>query len=380
MVLRYLEILEAVAECGTFTGAAKKLYITQSAVSHAVAELEKQAGTVLFERLPKGAVLTQCGVSLLEEARSILTACRNLDRRMNCLEENAPVKIVSSITIASFLLPEILRELKRSHPQIRFSVGVASANAALGILQRGDADMAFWEGTAPKGNFHAIPLGAYSLCAACAPEFVLPVDSLSGDPLLPGGTLSENSLLSESTLSGDSLSPGLVLPVDSLSGDSLLSGGMLSEEFLLSESTLSGDSLSPGLVLPVDTLSPELLCRCPLLLREQGSAIRDTLDNTLALLGLKAEPVWESVNSLALVKAAEAGLGITILPERLLADSLFLKKLRIIHLDKINMENQMLALFHKDKYITKPFQILIDRLQALATGCSPAGQARSGDQ
>lgn len=342
MVLRYLEILEAVAECGTFTGAAKKLYITQSAVSHAVAELEKQAGTVLFERLPKGAVLTQCGVSLLEEARSILTACRNLDRRMNCLEENAPVKIVSSITIASFLLPEILRELKMSHPQIRFSVGVASANAALGILQRGDADMAFWEGTAPQGNFHTIPLGAYSLCAACAPEFVLPVDSLSGD--------------------------------------SLLSGGMLSEEFLLSESTLSGDSLSPGLVLPVDTLSPELLCRCPLLLREQGSAIRDTLDNTLALLGLKAEPVWESVNSLALVKAAEAGLGITILPERLLADSLLLKKLRIIHPDKINMENQMLALFHKDKYITKPFQILIDRLQALATGCSPAGQARSGDQ
>ena len=331
MVLRYLEILEAVAECGTFTGAAKKLYITQSAVSHAVAELEKQAGTVLFERLPKGAVLTQCGVSLLEEARSILTACRNLDRRMNCLEENAPVKIVSSITIASFLLPEILRELKMSHPQIRFSVGVASANAALGILQRGDADMAFWEGTAPKGNFHAIPLGAYSLCAACAPEFVLPVDTLSGDSMLPGSTLSE--------------------------------------EFLSSESTL-----------PVDTLSPELLCRCPLLLREQGSAIRDTLDNTLALLGLKAEPVWESVNSLALVKAAEAGLGITILPERLLADSLLLKKLRIIHPDKINMENQMLALFHKDKYITKPFQILIDRLQALATGCSPAGQARSGDQ
>ena len=359
MVLRYLEILEAVAECGTFTGAAKKLYITQSAVSHAVAELEKQAGTVLFERLPKGAVLTQCGVSLLEEARSILTACRNLDRRMNCLEENAPVKIVSSITIASFLLPEILRELKMSHPQIRFSVGVASANAALGILQRGDADMAFWEGTAPKGNFHAIPLGAYSLCAACAPEFVLPVDSLSGDPLLPGGTLSEKSLLSGSTLSGDPLLPG----------------GTLSEKSLLSESTLSGDPL-----LPVDTLSPELLCRCPLLLREQGSAIRDTLDNTLALLGLKAEPVWESVNSLALVKAAEAGLGITILPERLLADSLLLKKLRIIHLDKINMKNQMLALFHKDRYIAKPFQILIDRLQALATGCSPAGQARSGDQ
>ena len=80
MVIRYLEILEAVAETGTFTGAAKKLYITQSAVSHAIAELEKQAGTALFERLPKGAALTGCGASLLEESRSILTACRNLDK------------------------------------------------------------------------------------------------------------------------------------------------------------------------------------------------------------------------------------------------------------------------------------------------------------
>ena len=66
MVIRYLEILEAVAETGSFTGAAKKLYITQSAVSHAVAELEKQTGTALFERFPKGVSLTRCGLYLLE--------------------------------------------------------------------------------------------------------------------------------------------------------------------------------------------------------------------------------------------------------------------------------------------------------------------------
>lgn len=287
MVIRYLEILEAIAETGTFTGAAKKLYITQSAVSHAVAELEKQAGTALFERLPKGVTLTRCGASLLEESRSILTACRNLDRRINHLEENTPVNIVSSITIASFLLPEILSELKTSVPQIQLSVRVASANTAIDILQRGNADIAFWEGVAPKGNFHTILLGSYKLCAACSPDFNL----------------------------------------------------------------------------PAPTITPDQLCHYPLLLREQGSAIRDTLDNTLALANLKAEPVWESVNSLALIKAAEAGLGITILPERLLSDSLLLKKVRIIHLDKIEMENQMLALFPKDKYITRPFQILIDHLK-----------------
>lgn len=288
MVIRHLEIMEAIAETGSFTGAAKKLYITQSAVSHAVSELEKQAGTPLFERLQRGVVLTRCGSSLLEEARGILTACRNLDRRINHLEENTPIHIVSSITIASFLLPGILRELKTSFPQIRLSVRVASANAAIDILRRGEADMACWEGVAPKGDFQAIHLGSYGLCAACAPDFAW-----------------------------------------------------------------EGESISP-----------KELCGCPLLLRERGSAIRDTLDNTLSLANLKAEPIWESVNSLALIKAAEAGLGITILPEKLLEDSLLLHKLRILRLDGINMENQMLALFQKDKYLTKPFQLLVDRLES----------------
>ena len=298
MVLRYLEILEAVAEEGTFTGAARRLYITQSAVSHAAAELEKQAGTALFERLPKGVSLTGCGAALLEESRSILTACRNLDRRIGHLEEHRPVNIVSGITIASFLLPGILRELKEASPEIRVSVQVTSANAAIDRLRRGYADVAFWEGTAPKGDFHSILLGTYRLCAACAPDF-----HVSGE-----------------------------------------------------------------------TITPDRLCGCPLLLREQGSSIRDTLDNMLGLMNLKAEPVWESVNSLALVKAAEAGLGITVLPEKLLRVSFAMKKLRPVGLDGMKMENQMAALYGRDKYITKPVGILLDRLKSRQNGTFGEGE------
>ena len=44
----------------------------------------------------------------------------------------------------------------------------------------------------------------------------------------------------------------------------------------------------------------------------------------LALSNLKAEPIWESVNSLALLKACEVGLGVTVLPEQLLLGSLHL--------------------------------------------------------
>ena len=54
MVFRHLEILEAVAETGTFTGAAKKLFITQSAVSHAIAELNGRRAPSCSSVCPRG--------------------------------------------------------------------------------------------------------------------------------------------------------------------------------------------------------------------------------------------------------------------------------------------------------------------------------------
>ena len=284
MNLRYLEILEAIEETGTFTGAAKKLHLTQSAVSHAIAELEAQTGTALFDRLPRGVCLTGCGAALLEESRGILAACRSLDRRIGHLEEHMPVNIVSSITIAAFLLPRILGVLKEQMPELPVNVRVVSAACSMDILQGGEADIAFWEGAEPQGAFRTVMLGSYGLCAACAPSF----------------------------------------PVAK------------------------------------KTLAARELCAYPLLLREQGSAIRDTFDGMLLLENLKAYPIWESVNSMALIKAAEAGLGITVLPDLLLAESITQGRLRPIYLEGVDMRNNMLAVLHQDKYITRPLQTVLD--------------------
>lgn len=286
MNLRYLEILEAVEQAGTFTGAAKKLHLTQSAVSHAVAELEQQTGVPLFDRLPRGVRLTHYGMALLGEAQGILAACRSLDGRITHLEEYTPVNIVSSITIASYVLPGILSRLRGQAPAIRCNVRVASAARAMEILQEGGADIALLEGAVPRGPYHAELLGSYRLCAACAPDF-----------LVPG-----------------------------------------------------------------PALSPKELCAFPLLLREPGSAIRDTFDGMLSLANLKAYPAWESVNSGALIKAAEAGLGITVLPELLLADSFGGKRLRRVELGCAPMENKMLAVRHREKYISASLQEVLNRL------------------
>ena len=288
MNIRYLEILEAIEQTKSFTGAAKKLHLTQSAVSHAVAELEEQAGTPLFQRLPRGVEPTRCGRTLLEESRELLAASRKLDQKINHLEDLTTIQIASSITIASFWLPSVLRELKRSYPDLHVQVRVVSAHAAMDLLKTGEADIAFWEGADSFESFQVISLGTYRLAAACAPDY-----PISDHPV------------------------------------------------------------------PLS-----LLCRHPLLLRECGSAVRDTFDHTLSLAGLKASPVWESVNSFSLMKAAGAGLGVTILPEALLSDSLRQHKLRRIHLENVSMENHMLAILRKEQYITRPLQILLDYIRS----------------
>ena len=99
MTLRHFEILRAVAETGNFTRAAERLYITQSAVSHAIRELEEKAGTALFDRLSKSVQLTKSGRLLLEEITPILSSCEALDERIRCLEQQAPCTLFPALRL-----------------------------------------------------------------------------------------------------------------------------------------------------------------------------------------------------------------------------------------------------------------------------------------
>ncbi|MFR9232657.1 MAG: LysR family transcriptional regulator [Eisenbergiella massiliensis] len=157
MTIRHMEILKTIAETGSFTKAARVLYITQSAISHAVRELEEESGTVLFDRLSKSVRLTEAGSLLLRETLPVLAACNALEKRMRHLEQHAPIHLVSSITIATYYLPCALRSFSLTHPDISISVDVVSAANALLVLQAGEADFALIEGLPPQGPYVSIP-------------------------------------------------------------------------------------------------------------------------------------------------------------------------------------------------------------------------------
>ena len=128
--LDHYKIFYAVATCGSFTGAAEELFLTQSAVSQAVKSLEGSLGVRLFNRGRRGVELTQEGEMLLKyvtEALSLLDQAGSQLGKIRDLE-GGELRIGVGDTIARHLLLPALERFSRMHPgvAIRILNGVSS--------------------------------------------------------------------------------------------------------------------------------------------------------------------------------------------------------------------------------------------------------------
>lgn len=108
--------------------------------------------------------------------------------------------------------------------------------------------------------------------------------------------------------------------------DFALVEGTVTHPEIISE-VFSADTLcmvaAPGHPLAANrTITLADAASCPLLLREPGSAGREIVESLFLSGGIQIAPAWESVSTLALIRAAQNGLGIAILPELLVRDAL----------------------------------------------------------
>lgn len=87
MELEQLRIFVAVAECGSFSLGAKKLYISHSTTSRAVSALEAELGVRLLDRGNHVLGLTEAGETLLEEAHKLLAAAQAAEARVRAAGE-----------------------------------------------------------------------------------------------------------------------------------------------------------------------------------------------------------------------------------------------------------------------------------------------------
>ncbi len=91
--------------------------------------------------------------------------------------------------------------------------------------------------------------------------------------------------------------------------------------------------------------------RCRFLLREKGSGTRDEFDAAALRAGFKASPSWESISTTALVEATIAGLGITVLPYRLVEDAIKRKLVSVFHVEGLDLTRRFRLVYHKDKFL-----------------------------
>lgn len=101
-----------------------------------------------------------------------------------------------------------------------------------------------------------------------------------------------------------------------------------------------------------DMVSLKELIKEPLLLREKSSGAYVLLSSMLHLHGFDCTPSWESTSIEALKQAAAQGIGIAVLPEKLVEQELLQNKLIRITLENFEMERSIRLIYHKNKFIS----------------------------
>jgi DNA-binding transcriptional LysR family regulator len=171
MADRRLQVFHAVAKHLSFTKAAEALFMTQPAVTFQIRQLEEHFDTRLFDRAHGRIALTPAGQSALEYAERILALSAELDTRMKEMSGQVagPLLIGASMTIAEFLLPQVLGEFKSRFPGVVPRLFVANSEAVQARIAERTLDLGFIE-----GESHLPSLGTEVCCddeleVVCAP-------------------------------------------------------------------------------------------------------------------------------------------------------------------------------------------------------------------
>ena len=132
MTIRHLKIFIAVAETGSMSVAANRLYLTQPTVSQTIRDLEDHYQVQLFERSHKKLFITQEGKQLLNLALMTVGNFDNLELSMRRFQERMPLRVGSSLTVGTCLMSSVISDLEKSHPEMDIYSFVSNTGTGCG--------------------------------------------------------------------------------------------------------------------------------------------------------------------------------------------------------------------------------------------------------
>lgn len=198
MLSQQLQIFLQVVDCGSFSKAAKQLFVTPASVMKHMNTLEHRLGVTLFKRSNQGIALTAAGTSLYKDGKRLLAAAEHATARAKSAElsEGIPIRVGSSFLNPSRVLTDLWAPLRERYPEYKFHIvpyedtkeQILSVIFSLG--ERIDLLVGSFNSKSMQEAASYLELGEYQLCVAVpqthplASRKALTLDDLHGERLM----------------------------------------------------------------------------------------------------------------------------------------------------------------------------------------------------
>lgn len=181
MDFHQLQYFVAIAESGSITAAAKKLFLSQPPLSMQMKRLEKELGCVLFLRGAREIQLTEAGKLLYNRAKSLLELRRVTEEELAACTDgtSGTIRLGMISSVGCSLLPQWLAGFHARHPDIHFSVYEADTYQILEKLHQDRVEVALVRSPFSAEGIQRIPLRSESLIAVGHRSFFTCLESIS---------------------------------------------------------------------------------------------------------------------------------------------------------------------------------------------------------
>jgi len=160
---------EAAARHLSFTKAGEELFLTQSAVSRQIKELEGQLGVSLFHRRHRALALTEAGQQFYAAAAQVLTTMRSATSRLRAQSGRKTLSVTTTNSFAALWLIPRLAGFTRTHPDVEVKI---TAETRVQDLERDGLDIAIRHGPASLAGPNAIRLFGERVFPVCSPKLL----------------------------------------------------------------------------------------------------------------------------------------------------------------------------------------------------------------
>ena len=144
MNLKQAQYVKTIAECGSITAAAKKLFVSQPSLSQMLRQLEQETGLPIFDRSTSPMRLTYAGEKYVHAAERMLAANAELESQLREIrqEHAGRLRLGISVTRAMQVLPDVIPIFTKAYPNVTIELTEAASASLEGLLQKGQIDLA----------------------------------------------------------------------------------------------------------------------------------------------------------------------------------------------------------------------------------------------